>query len=61
MPRKFEECAAKKGRKIRTKKVNEDEYIHVCIPPGGGSSVGGEVKKKKSKGKQHKKVTTENY
>ena len=57
MGKKFEECAAKKGSKIRTKSLKKDKYMHVCIPPGDGPSVGGEVKKKKKtskKGKKHR-------
>lgn len=48
MPAEFEKCRAA-GGKIRTKRLNADEYMHICIPPGGGKgdSVAGEVKKYK--------------
>jgi len=49
MPKAFEECV-RKGGKVRTKVIGKNKYIHICIPPGGGPSVGGEVKTKK-KGK----------
>jgi hypothetical protein len=47
MPPAFERCTKKKGSKIRTKKLSDGGYIHVCIPPGGGPSVAGEPKKVK--------------
>ena len=46
MPEAFERCR-RAGGKIRTKKLPDRKYIHICIPKGGGKSVGGEVKKKK--------------
>jgi hypothetical protein len=48
MPADFEKCR-KEGGRIRTKKLSGGKYIHICIPKGGGKSVGGEVKKKKKK------------
>lgn len=47
MPAKFDRCAAKKGSKIRTKRLPGKKYIRICVPTKG-SSVGGYVKKKKS-------------
>ena len=49
MPAKFDACV-KGGGKVRTKTLGGRKYMHVCIPKGGGSSVGGEVKTKE-KGK----------
>lgn len=48
MPKAFEKCVAG-GGKVRTKKIGQEKYIHICVPKGGGpgDSVGGEVKKKK--------------
>lgn len=58
MPKDFENCR-KAGGKIRTKKLDKEHYMHVCIPKGGGkgSSVGGEVKtyKKLTQKKRGKK------
>ncbi|HEX6537478.1 MAG TPA: hypothetical protein VF041_23050 [Gemmatimonadaceae bacterium] len=51
MPKAFDKCAQKKGSRIRTVKPSKDTYAPVCIPPGGGPSVLGEVKRKKKKGK----------
>jgi len=55
MPAAFNRCK-KAGGKIRTKRVDAEHYMHICIPKGGGkgSSVGGEVKKYKKvlKGKK---------
>jgi len=48
MPKKFEQCLKKKGSKVRTKSLKGGKFIHICIPKKG-SSVGGEVKTKKSK------------
>lgn len=42
MPAKFYTCKAA-GGKIRTKRLNKKEYMRICIPKGGGPSVGGEV------------------
>jgi len=47
MPKAFENCVANGGRVI-TKSVNKDQYLHICYPKGGGPSVSGEVKTKKS-------------
>jgi hypothetical protein len=46
MPRAFHECQ-EKGGKVRAKKIDKTHSIPVCIPPGGGKSVGGEVHTKK--------------
>lgn len=43
MPEKFEACRRAGGR-IVTKNVNETQYMHLCIPKGGGPSVAGEVR-----------------
>ena len=48
MPKKFTDCV-EKGGKVRTKKINDRQSIPVCIPKGGGKSVGGEVHTKKAK------------
>ncbi len=47
MPTKFDACV-KAGGKVRTKKLSGGKYMHICIPKGGGPSVGGEVKTKQS-------------
>ena len=49
MPIDFERCRAN-GGKIRTKVLSDGKYMHVCIPRGGGPSVGGEVKQRQSAG-----------
>jgi len=47
MPEAFESCR-RNGGKIRTKKIKgTNKYMHICIPKGGGPSVGGHVKTKK--------------
>ena len=48
MPKAFEDCQ-KAGGKIRTKRIDDKHYMHICIPPGGGKgdSVAGEVKEYK--------------
>ena len=49
MPVKFDRCR-KGGGRVRTMKPKgqgSKTYIHVCFPKGGGSSVRGEVKKRK--------------
>jgi len=53
MPAGFESCVANGGR-VRTKRVNANQYLHICYPKGGGSPVSGEVKpyKKVLKGKK---------
>lgn len=45
MPKEFDKCISSGGR-VRTKKVNEQEYMHICFAKSG-KSVAGEVKKKK--------------
>jgi hypothetical protein len=49
MPKAFDACV-RGGGKVRTKTIGSKKYIHICIPKGGGDSIGGEVKAKK-KGK----------
>lgn len=53
MPEVFDKCRSG-GGKIRTKRLNVKEYVHFCIPKGGGSSVRGEIK-------SYKKVLKGNY
>ena len=48
MPAAFDKCV-KGGGRVRTKKVGQNKYIHVCFPKGGGPSEAGEVKTKKKK------------
>jgi len=47
MPEDFVKCE-RAGGKIRTKHLPNNKYMKICIPKGGGSSVGGEVHKKKN-------------
>lgn len=42
-PANFDRCE-KGGGRIVTKTVNDTQYMHLCIPEGGGPSVAGEVK-----------------
>lgn len=51
MPRKFNQCI-KSGGKVRTKTLSGGKYIKICIPKGGGSSIGGEVHIKKKRRKK---------
>lgn len=44
MPADFERCVANNGR-VRTKRVNKTQYIHICFL--GGKSYSGEVKEYK--------------
>jgi hypothetical protein len=46
MPEAFNNCV-KNGGKVITKRVNSDEYMHICYPKGGGKAIAGEVKKYK--------------
>jgi putative hemolysin len=48
MPAAFEKCVREGGR-VRTKKLKDGRYVHICYPPGGGPSEAGEVKKKQDK------------
>lgn len=48
MPAEFENCIAR-GGKVRTKKLKDGKYIHICIL--GGRSYAGEVKTKEKKKK----------
>ena len=52
MPQKFEWCLKQTGHRVRTKKVNKDEYMHICFLDG--KSYAGETKqyKKVLKGKK---------
>ena len=44
MPKNFEKCVAQGGR-VRTKKLSNGKYIHICFKDG--KSYAGEVKTKK--------------
>jgi len=44
MPKAFEKCVAQGGR-VRTKKLSNGKYIHICFKDG--KSYAGEVKTKK--------------
>lgn len=44
MPKAFEKCVAQGGR-VRTKKLPNGKYIHICFKDG--KSYAGEVKTKK--------------
>lgn len=44
MPAEFNKCV-KDGGRVRTKRVNKEEYMHVCFI--NGKSYAGEVKKYK--------------
>lgn len=48
MPKAFDNCV-KSGGRVRTKKLKNGKYIHICFK--GGKSYAGEVKTKKSKTK----------
>lgn len=52
MPGPFDKCVAG-GGKVRTKTINENEYMHICILKG--KTYAGEVKKKKKPKKKGKK------
>ncbi len=45
MPKEFDSCVKASGR-VRTKTMSRGRYMHICVPKGGGPSVGGEVKTK---------------
>lgn len=50
MPVRFTKCV-KSGGRVRTVKPKgkkSSSYVHVCYPKGGGSSVSGELKHRKS-------------
>jgi len=51
MPKAFERCV-KAGGRVRTKKLGNDRYMHICFKDG--KSYAGEVKK-------YKKVLKKNY
>ena len=46
MPQAFDNCIAE-GGKVITKRVNDEEYIKICYPKGGGSGIAGETHKYK--------------
>lgn len=48
MPAQFDACV-NSGGEVRTKKLPNGKYIHICFK--GGKSYAGEVKKKKKKTK----------
>jgi hypothetical protein len=50
MPQSFENCR-KNGGKIRTKTVNDNQYMHICIL--NGKTYSGEVKTRKIGGFIH--------
>lgn len=54
MPAKFDNCV-KSGGKVRTKSLKGGKFIKICIPRGGGPSVGGEVKQRTSDGEMRVK------
>ena len=49
MPAKFTKCVKAGGRvrTIKPKGKGSKTYLHICYPKGGGSTVRGEVKKRK--------------
>lgn len=49
MPKAFEKCV-KKGGRVRTRKLKDDKYQHMCFLDGK-AYLGYEKKKKKRKGK----------
>jgi len=53
MPKAFTDCI-KNGGRVRTKSLPNNQYIHICFPKGGGSSISGEMKTAQ---KKHKKLT----
>jgi putative hemolysin len=48
MPKAFEACV-KNGGRIRTKKLSDGKYIHICFL--NGKSYAGEVRKKETEKK----------
>jgi hypothetical protein len=48
LPAKFNKCVGDGGR-VRTISLPKNKYMTVCFPKGGGSSIKGEVHKKKGK------------
>ena len=48
MPKKFLDCVKKKGAKIRSKTLPENQYVRGCSSDGGKNWVWGEVKKSKT-------------
>ena len=52
MPKDFEDCV-KNGGKVRTKKLKNNKYIHICYDKNG-NSYSGEVMTKKKDNKKDK-------
>jgi len=52
MPKEFDSCV-RRGGKVRTMQIKgrPGKYMRICVPPGGGPSVGGHVKTKKKEKK----------
>ena len=48
MPQEFDKCRSSGGR-VRTKKLSNGKYIHICFKDG--KSYAGEVKTKQKNGK----------
>lgn len=46
MPKAFTSCV-KSGGRVRTKRLSDKRYIHICFK--GGKSYAGEAKRKKGK------------
>jgi tartrate dehydratase alpha subunit/fumarate hydratase class I-like protein len=46
MPKDFQKCVDN-GGKVRTKDIDDKYYMYVCFPKGGGSSIAGEIHKRK--------------
>jgi hypothetical protein len=46
MPKQFDDCVSG-GGKVITKRVNAENYMHICYPKGGGAPIAGEEKKYK--------------
>lgn len=51
MPKQFNECVQSGGR-VRTKRMADGKYLHICFKDG--ESYAGEVKKKKKPKKKAK-------
>lgn len=49
MPEDFDRCVAAKGSRVRTLKLKDGKYIHICYDKSGKSHRG-EVKKAKKNG-----------
>jgi len=53
MPIQFTNCI-KQGGRVRTKRINKDEYMHICFL--NGKSFPGEVKKYKKLNRSKSKI-----